>query len=248
MSEGAAAINDCALVDREGESIPASSRTVIGPLAPDDERRAVYADRWPESAGAELIAVRCETADGEALEHVVCARAGAPPSALMGECKVSYDELPPTALVEFRFDGASRGAAPTPWRLSHVSLPMLESYRKGKFAEWEKRMLAPTCKAELRRMFGVGPVFRVYDQHMFPSPPDELGRFEVEDDNGRKLTLPRPVHSLRLWDVGAQRYAPVEAALDGAPAGDDAQAAYWADLQAKIAEAIGPDEFAELTK
>ena len=209
MSEGAAAINDCALVDREGESIPASSRTVIGPLAPDDERRAVYADRWPESAGAELIAVRCETADGEALEHVVCARAGAPPSALMGECKVSYDELPPTALVEFRFDGASRGAAPTPWRLSHVSLPMLESYRKGKFAEWEKRMLQPTCKAELRRMFAVGPVFSVYDHHMFPSDDSEMAAFEVTNDAGKKVTLPRPVHALRCWSTEAQRCASV---------------------------------------
>ena len=232
-------LNSVELLDQDGT--PVASREVLGPLPADSERRAIYAARFPE-VGAEdtLVALRCEGGSGT-LEHIVRLR-GEEATALMGECKVSYEDLPPTALVEYRF---STDDAKPDWRLSHVSLPMLISYRKGKFNDWEKRFLEPTCKAELRRMYAVGPVYSVYDHHMFPSDPAAMARFEFTNDEGRKVTLPRPVHALRVWSSAAQAYEPVEAALEGAPAAAE-QPAYWARLNERLAEVLGADEYAAL--
>lgn len=116
---------------------------------------------------------------------------------LLLEFKVSYEEMPPAHLVEYTFD---EGAAEQSWRLAHVSLPYLLSYRAGKFADWEKRMLEPSCKAEFRRMFAIGPVFTVYDHHMFPSDAVDASQYEVLDEStGKMVVLPRPVAALRVW-------------------------------------------------
>lgn len=216
---------------------PVSSREIIGAVSV--ERREVWSSRVGEDdlkATDDVVAVRCSGGRGP-IEHAVRIRGGVA-SPLMLECKVSYEEMPPSSLVEYKFsDGDGK------WRLSMVCLEYLLAFRAGKFKDWEKRMLQPTCKAEFRRMFAIGPVYTVYDHHMFPSPENEKGRFEVTDDNGKKVILPRPVSALRIWSTEKQSFEDVDPTLDGAPQDRDS---YWEELISRLKENF-PEEVEELT-
>ena len=66
-------------------------------------------------------------------------------------------------------------------------------------------------------MFAIGPVYTVYDHYMFPSTEDEKAEFEVTDENGKKVILPRPVAALRIWSTEKQIYETVDPTLDGVP-------------------------------
>lgn len=217
---------------------PVSSREIIGEVSA--ERREVWSSRLSGEDLKEsdaLVAVRCSGGQGP-LEHAVRVRGGVA-SPLMLECKVSYEVMPPSSLVEYKFaDGDGK------WRLSMVCLEYLLAFRAGKFKDWEKRMLQPTCMAEFRRMFAIGPVYTVYDYHMFPSPEEEKGRFEVTDERGKKVILPRPVSSLRIWSTEKQSFEDVDPTLDGAPQDRES---YWEQLIARLKENF-PEEVEELEK
>ena len=248
MAEHQQLIDGLALND-EDES-PVTSKEVVGEVSAD--RRQVWSSRLatehadtllPTDA---LVAVRCAGGRGP-LEHAVRIRDGKDATPLLIECKVSYEELPPAHLVEYRFadDAAKSGAGGgAEWRLSMVCLEYLLAFRAGKFADWEKRLLQPTCKAEFRRMMGIGPVYNVFDHHMFPSPEDEKDAFEVTDDHGKKVILPRPVAALRIWSTEKQQYEEVDPTLDGAPAPAERDA-YWTNMCEKLKETF-PEEMEEL--
>lgn len=241
-SPAAALIDALELLD-EDES-PVASRELLGPVSP--ARRAAWDSRLDAEAALDpsdaLLAVRCAGGRGP-LEHAVRVPAdGRDASPLLLECKVSYEELPPAALVEYRF--ADDACPDGPWRLSMVCLEYLLAFRAGKFKDWEKRLLEPTCMAEFRRMVAIGPVYNVFDKHMFPSPEAEQGRFEVTNEHGKTLTLPRPVAELRIWNVEAQEYEAVDPTLDGAPAVGE-RGAYWAGMIEKLRENF-PEEMKDL--
>lgn len=207
-----------------------SSKQLLGDVSA--ERRAVWMTRLDDNDELteedRVIAVKCMGGRG-VLEHAVRIRHKTA-HALMLECKVSFEELPPSALVEYQFMGS------TEWRLSMVCLDYLLAFRAGKFKDWEKRLLQPTCLAELRRMVAIGPVYNVYDHHMFPSSDEEKAQFEVVDENsGKTVVLPRPVSALRIWNVEEQQYNVVDPTLDGAPPVEQRDA-YWKDLLKKLQE------------
>jgi len=230
---------------------PVKTRTVVGPVPPP--RRYVWSSRLTSEAGVEdaveLFAVRCTYAasdggDDGYMEHAVrVSDDGVSVIPVLLNCKVSYEEVPPSSLVEDTFDPLLLDAS---WRLSHVSLPWLVSYRAGKFALWEKRLLEPTCRAELRRMLSIGPVSSIYDHHMFPSDLEDKEKFEVVDEKtGKTVILPRPVAALRIWNVEGGQYSEVTARLDGAP---DDMDAYWTSMKEKIRNTHGDEEFEALMK
>uniref|UniRef100_A0A7S2IC20 Uncharacterized protein n=1 Tax=Helicotheca tamesis TaxID=374047 RepID=A0A7S2IC20_9STRA len=241
LDESAAAeVNKLTLLDLDEAAV--RSREVLGVVS--EERLSVWSGRLeaegvPLEEGCVVAAVRCEGSDGSMVEHAVRVPKAGGASALLLECKVSYEEVPPSCLVEYSFSPSGPS-----WRLSNVSLPWLVAYRKGKFKDWEARMLAPSCKAEFRRMYEVGPVFTIYDHHMFPSDPSDAHKFQVTDDaTGKTVVIPRPVKRLRIWNTQAQSYDTVRATLDGAP---DDQDAYWLDLKNRIRDAFGEDEFQDM--
>jgi hypothetical protein len=231
-------VDSVELLDEDEQ--PVQSTETLGPVSA--ERRSVWSSRLssecdpPPVPADELVAVRCVGGRGS-LEHAVRVPSGGAGAAspLLLDCKVSYEPLPPSSLVEYRFaDGDGK------WRLSMVCLEYLLAFRSGKFADWEKRVLAPTCAAEFRRMVGIGPVFQVYDHHMFPSPEDEKGDYEVTDDRGRKVILPRPVAELRIWSTEKQAYEAVDPTLDGCPALEE-RGSYWTGVLEKLREQF-PEE------
>eukprot|EP00562_Extubocellulus_spinifer_P021836 CAMPEP_0178610962 /NCGR_PEP_ID=MMETSP0698-20121128/366_1 /TAXON_ID=265572 /ORGANISM="Extubocellulus spinifer, Strain CCMP396" /LENGTH=251 /DNA_ID=CAMNT_0020249577 /DNA_START=14 /DNA_END=769 /DNA_ORIENTATION=+ len=242
----AAAASSASLIDSidllDEDEQPVTTKAVIGDVSA--ERREVWSTRLasPDDLVPTdgLVAVKCTGGRGP-LEHAVRIRDGSATPLLL-ECKVSYEELPPAALVEYQF--ADGGGDDGKWHLSMVCLEYLLAFRAGKFADWEKRLLQPTCKAEFRRMVAIGPVYNVFDHHMFPSAEEDKSRFEVTDDNGRKVILPRPVAALRIWDVEKQAYEDVDPTLDGAPAVGPERETYWANMIEKLKENF-PEETEE---
>ena len=235
-------IDDVSLLDED--ETPVVSKEIIGPIS--KERRQVW---WSSRLGSEcaeqlsdddeLIAVRCTGGRG-LLEHAVIVKkdgSAAAPAPLLIECKVSYEELPPSSLVEYKFEGGN-------WRLSMVCLDYLLAFRAGKFKDWEKRILSPTCKAEFRRMIQIGPVFQVFDHLMFPSPDDEKDDWEVTNEQGKKVILPRPVSELRIWNTEKQDYDVVDPTLDGTPSKDERDD-YWKNLLETVRESF-PEEVEEI--
>lgn len=235
----AAALDVAALTlhDEDDEPVTADGSGVLGPVL--DETRAVYRRRedLAHLADGELWAVAATGSRG-LQEHVVhVPKVGSAPVAVYCECKITYEEVPPTQLVEYRF------AAESEWNLAHVSLASLVSFRSGKFAAWEKRLLEPTCAAELRRMYHIGPVIRVYDHHMFPSIGEDKDKFEVKDEKtGKTVIIPRPVHSLRIWNAQTRQYDDVQAELEGAPSANEVEG-YWDGLVSKMRAQWGDEEF-----
>ena len=234
------AVEDVELLDEM--DAPVAQREVLGCV--DPARRALYAARFEADVaeGDLLVGVRCEASTQEKFEHVVRVR-GEEAEPLIASCKVSWADLPPTAYVEYVYPDA-----PDAWRVSLVSLPCLETYRKSKFKDWEARMLNPQkCRAEFRSMFAIGPVFTVYDHLMFPhADAEDAARFVVKDDKGKDVIVPRPVGRLRVWRTATQSYEEVEATLEGSPAPADRDA-YWKELCERIKTAYGDELWAEMT-
>merc|ERR1711959_386688 len=213
------------LVLHDEDDTPVASKGDIVPIAP--ERMQVYAAGFADicTSGGSMMAVKCVGGRG-AIEHVVYFADGQA-QALVMECAASMEDLPPTRIVEYCFE---EGGA---WMLSKISLPMLESFRGGKFASWEKQMKEPTCKAAFRRMWQIGPVFRVYDHLMFPTPEADKDAYEVKNEQGQTVNIPHPVHALRIWNTETDSYDVVSAVLDGSP---EDPAAYWAALSKELEE------------
>ena len=104
----------------------------------------------------------------------------------------------------------------------------------------------PDCKAAFRRMWQIGPVFRVYDKLMFPTPEADKAKFEVVDEKtGKTVDIPHPVSSLRIWNPETQQYDDVSPILDGSP---EDPASYWKGLEKELLEQWGEEEFADMTK
>jgi len=157
--------------------------------------------------------------------------------------------------------------------LIQLGQDVVVSFRGGKFGQWEKGMknvrppsfklgiycvlkscsiaafdsaiLQPDCKAAFRRMWQVGPVFRLYDKDMFPTPAADKDKYEVLDDKtGKTVHIPHPVSGIRIWNSETDSYDEVSPVLDGSP---EDPAAYWEKLGNELKEQWGDEEFADMT-
>jgi len=61
------------------------------------------------------------------------------------ECKISYEEVSPTQLVEYKFKESPR------WYLGMSTRLYLEAFRKSKFKSWKELILTTTCQKTLKR-------------------------------------------------------------------------------------------------
>lgn len=121
---------------------------------------------------------------------------------------------------------------------------MLTEFRRGKFKQWEDNMKHATCKAAFKRMWQVGPVFKVYDKNMFAHSDADREKYEVVDEKtGKTVDIPHPVAALRIWNAEKGSYDEVESVLDGSPADP---AAYWAELKLELETIYSKEEFDDM--
>lgn len=212
------AVKGMALTNADGDSVTYVSHRLLEP-----QRQQVLASSFPQCAeGAEVVAIVVTESSGATKELTALAKGDATPELIVGSCSISMEDLLPSDCIEYAFP-----EAPDVWRMAQLSRDALEHYRSMKFESWKKMLLEPTCEAQFRRMLQIGLVNRLYDPHVFPTPEEFKGTYQVTDDrNGKLIQLPHPVAELRVWDASAQAYEKIDSLLTGAPA-DAEKESFW---------------------
>ncbi|MES1918812.1 hypothetical protein MHBO_000714 [Bonamia ostreae] len=155
-------------------------------------------------------------------------------------CGISYDTISPSQLVEYCYHKGK-------WQLSNISLESLGFYRASKFSFWKKLLLEPTCKAQFRRTLRQGMVNRMFDRLVFRMPEEEQKNWQVEDENGKRVYIPRPVEALRIFDAATRRYKDVSPILDDAPSDEEAPK-WWTEFLVVLREKHGADFIEEILR
>lgn len=222
------AVKRLSLQDANGEAMSVVSHRLL-----ETERLQIAATAFPELAVSDqrVVAVVAKGSGGELREFVgVLKETSAQPQLdlVMGTCQIMYEDMTPSECIEFAF-----AEEPSRFYLAQISREALETYRGMKFEAWHKMLKEPTCEAQFRRMLQIGVVTRLYDPQIFPTPDSLKSLYQVTDEKtGKKIELPHPVATLRIWNVQKQCYEPVETHLQGAPA-ESEKDTWWA---AKIQE------------
>lgn len=232
---------------------------IVGASQIDAERALRYAKADGRAVGAETTAVSiaAELTDGTVVDYIALVPSSTAGQALtpatvqedallMVACKISYDDLSPTQLIEYCF----HDEAPFPtWHMAGISLESFSMFSGSKFKLWEKQLKEPSCEAAFRRLLQAGPVFRVYDPAMFPTPPELESRYRVVDEKtGKLVPLPHPIAKCRVWNGKDQKYDDVDASLDGAPKSEEEAKVYWANLLTELKSLHGAEYIDSLLK
>merc|ERR1712166_1212080 len=95
-------------------------------------------------------------------------------------------------------------------------------------------------------MLQIGPVCRMYDLHVFPTPQAWKSQFQVTDEKtGKTIDLPHPVSKLRIWETAQQRYEAIDAHSTGAPVEADKDS-WWNTRLNKLRERHGNEYISSL--
>mmetsp|Transcript_17884 Transcript_17884/g.32009 ORF Transcript_17884/g.32009 Transcript_17884/m.32009 type:complete len:315 (-) Transcript_17884:168-1112(-) len=228
----------------------------------EEDRRAIYARRFSELDSGTILACKCEkepedeeekpeNGDVQIVEHLlIISKASDDNSGVDGyvarpfltECKISYEEVSPTQLVEFCFSESPE------WHLGVSTRPFLESFRRTKFGVWKNLLLTTTCKKTLRSLLALGPITHIFDRFALPTPEEHKHLFETLDENGKKVFIPHPVKSLRVWNPNTLSYDPVESRLEGSPDTKEAVADFWESILSQLRTAHGKEFIDALIK
>lgn len=203
----------------------------------DPARKAIYAPVFPVIDGSEAVvsvAGKCDDADVELVAAVLREGTTFKLEVLTSTCQILYDDLSPSQLVEYRF------AEDPTWRLSSIGDEALRDFKAHKFKAWKDLLLNPTCEAQFRRMLQLGMVNKVFDKMIFVTPDELKANYTVVDDNGKQVDIPHPVSGLRVWSAADMAYTEISPILDGAPADEDAPAA-WQRMLDEWRESRGED-------
>lgn len=203
-------------------------------LAEGDERVPIY-DRDIDDTVEGGRYMSCKLDNDEDHDYILQLQ-GDELKTISRECKIMYEPLPPTCIVEYCFEDDV-------WRLSHVSEDACTHYIGSKFKNWEEMMHKPTCEAALRRMVEIGLITTIFDHLAFPNPPVPDGEEDpwiAKTKSGKEVNIPHPVKSLRIWDPENSSYRTLEGRLGGAPAPDDEES-YWQEMLTYL-RAHFPDE------
>lgn len=212
------------------------------------QRREVFADAFPEVASAcEVISILASkrVASQEGLREFVAVlpTRGAALALVMGSCQIMFEDLTPSECIEYAFS-----EDPGRFRLAQVSQDALEAYRGMKFDAWKHILKEPTCEAAFRRMLQIGPVTRLYDPNVFPTPSNLKSLYQVTDEKtGKLMELPHPVAALRIWDAKDKRYEAIDPQLAGAPSAAHA-ASWWAEQLRELKELRGEEYINSMLK
>lgn len=215
------------------ESLP-----LVGYADLEGPRRAVYEESGCLSncsPDIKVISAKYTSSDGAVVEHVV-KWDGSTATPVLCECGISYEEVPPTAMVEYQYDEGG------PWRLARISLEPMMAYKAHKFKLWREMLDKPSCEAAFARMLKAGPLNRLYDKLGFPMPADEEEAWKIVDEkSGKTVDIPRPVHALRVWDPNTDSYTDVSPIMDGAPADEEGMRTYWDTTMQELRAKHGND-------
>lgn len=218
--------------------------TYVSHMVLDAARAQVMASSFPDVGAAKAVYAVLAKKDEAMKEFVAVVGADAEaPKLVMGSCQITYEDLTPSECIEYSFP-----EEPHQFAMTQLSEEALETYRGMKFAAWKGMLEAPTCEAQFRRMLQIGMIAELFDPQVFPTPEVHKSKYEVTDEKtGKRIQLPHPVAAMRIWDVAAQAYRPIDSRLTGAPSKEE-QAEWWASLMEEMKKKHGAEYIAGLVE
>jgi len=173
------------------------------------------------------VAVTCTDEDGEVLETIVKVSEGGLEHCLF-EDPIMATEASIASFVEAQFVEGG------PWVLSRATLSGIEAERGTLFKLYEDSISneQPDCLSTLRRMLQSGPITKLYtggggkyvsshEGFSLRMPPAEVQEWQMVNDKGDTVDIPRPCFAVRTWNAESRSYDEVSATLVGAPIGED---------------------------
>ncbi|ETO26154.1 hypothetical protein RFI_10983 [Reticulomyxa filosa] len=241
-SEVASLVQKQSLTDIDGNAL-----TIISIRPLEKERKEIYSAVISDLNEGEVVVCECKPSDnledGDLVERIIVVKLDEKEcNNIITECKISLDEFPPSGLVEYTFDEKADKAR---WYLSQMCLASLEHYKGNRFRLWKEMIEKPDCKATFRRLLRIGVINRMFDHVAFPSPDHEKADWEVKNDSGKIVIMPRPIQGLRQWNVSKRAYDQISPLLPGAPT-DSEKEEYWKAMLVKFKEQHGEQEIADL--
>ena len=222
--------------------------SAAGALALDLARSSLYRKHLPTSSqGSSIWSLTGCDDTGATQEYIFTGSAsGDAPELVDCQCVVMFDDMALSSGLEYCF--ADELPFPT-WHLTKVSLAAFEFFKTVKFKAWEKELRNPSCEAAFRRLLQAGPVYRVFDAGMFPTPPELADAYKVLDEKtGKTALVPHPIAQCRIWNPAKNDYDAVNAELQGAPTSEAEAKAYWANLLAELKTLNGEEYIEDLIK
>ena len=195
----------------------------------EESRRKIYVETIPELEEKEGKVYVCTLKDDpDGVEHVILVDKDGKVRDVMGECMITWDDVSPSEMVEYRFDDGK-------WRLAKVSIDALTAFKQNKFKIWLKTLKDPSCEAAFKRMLRTGLLTRVFDPMAFPTPEKMKDRYVVVDEKtGKNVQLPHPVEALRVWNPNSKSYDEISTRLEGAPKNKEESEKFWASLMNEL--------------
>ena len=158
---------------------------------------------------------------GEATEKIEVTTSDGKTQEIQLTCNICYDdEFAPSQLIEYSFNDKD-------YYLSSVCLTCLTYYKEKKFSLWKEHIEKPVCEASFKRLLKIGVITTMFDHLAFASPEHEKEQYEVKDDNGKTVPIPRPVSSLRMFDAINEKYIEIDSHLKGAPETEEEKNKLW---------------------
>jgi hypothetical protein len=206
----------------------------------DQSRRKVFVTGFPQCA--EPAQVYEIIGESPTKEFTATVDTDGTVSLVEGSCQITYEDLTPSECVEYAF-----AEEPNVWRMAQLGRSALDEYKNSKFQSWHHMLKEPTCEAQFRRMLQIGPVIRIFDPHVFPTPEAFAANYRVTDDRtGKQIILPHPVCKLRAWNAAQQQYEAIDAQLAGAP-GEADKEVWWNDQLQQLRDRHGGEYITALT-
>lgn len=176
-------------------------------------------------------------------DHIAVLKPGASQAELLlVDDGISYEQLSPLQLVEYSFEKADGSVGE--WMVSNIGAETLAAYSGSKFSIWRNNMLnafggcAAAFLPDIKRGYAMS---NVYDHMIFCSPAAEKADWETTH-NGKIVSIPRPVHALRVWNSETHEYVELDPHMPGAPNNKDPteRSEYWTQFLDELRSTLNP--------
>jgi hypothetical protein len=185
------------------------------------ERVAILASVAEGLTEENAVAVTC-TLDGETIETIVN---GESLKHYTIENPIMMSEESISSFVEAQFEEDG------PWILSRGTVETITGEKFSLFKKYQDSISEdpPGCLSTLRRMLQAGPITKLYSGgggkfgvpvhggFSLRMPLEDVEKWQMVNDKGEMIAIPRAAHALRAWNPTTRSYDSIDATLDGAP-------------------------------
>lgn len=206
---------------------------------PSPERVALLATVAEGLTADNAVAVTCTSVDGETVETIVNSDTM---HHYTFENPIMMCDESISTFVEAQFEEGGE------WELSRGTVETIGGEKISLFKKYEDTVKEdpPGCLSTLRRMLQAGPVTKLYSGgggkfgvpvhggFSLRMPAADVEKWQMLNDKGEMIAIPRSAHALRAWNAETRSYDEIDAVLDGAPRTPEEVDAWFIDVVKKL--------------